>query len=193
MMTSPWFCQARYWFGLVQSLSRRTKVVDSTTFPTSKLRTDSLFIWNIMGELPSTVNFTDATHTSFNCTFISRTTFGGGRGGQGSESHSSVSINTHKTNSRRGYSYNVRSHNFYNFQIEILLVKICTLSSSLTAPAAWRILGVWIQTALRSGGYTELARADGDNRQEVILHLGILDLTFHETLLEVSGWLLSAQ
>lgn len=141
----------------------------------------------------TTVSFTDATHTSFNCTFISRTTFGGGRGGQGSESHSSVSINTHKTNSRRGYSYNVRSHNFYNFQIEILLVKICTLSSSLTAPAAWRILGVWIQTALRSGGYTELARADGDNRQEVILHLGILDLTFHETLLEVSGWLLSAQ
>jgi len=52
-MTSPWLCQARYWFGLVQSLSRRTKVVDSPTFPTSKLRPDSLFIWNIMGELPS--------------------------------------------------------------------------------------------------------------------------------------------
>jgi hypothetical protein len=51
-MTSPWLCQARYWFRLVQSLSRRTKVVDSTTFPTSELRIDSLFIWNFMGELP---------------------------------------------------------------------------------------------------------------------------------------------
>jgi len=60
----------------------------------------------------TTVNFTDAIHTSFNCTLISRTAMGGGRGGQGSESHNSVSINTHKTNSRRGYSYNVRSHNF---------------------------------------------------------------------------------
>jgi len=190
MMTSPWFCQARYWFGLVQSLSRRTKVVDSTTFPTSKLRTDSLFIWNIMGELPSVLLTPPILHLTVRL-YQEQPLAGGG--GQGSGSHSFLNINTHKTNSRRGYSYNVRSHNFYNFQIEILLVKICTLSSSLTAPAAWRILGVWIQTALRSGGYTELARADGDNRQEVILHLGILDLTFHETLLEVSGWLLSAQ
>jgi len=52
-MMSPWLWQARYWFRLVQSLSRQTKVVDSTAFPTSKLRTDSLFIWNFMGELQS--------------------------------------------------------------------------------------------------------------------------------------------
>jgi len=96
----------------------------------------------------TTVNFTNAIHASLNCTFISRTAMGG----QGSVSHNSVSINIHKTNSRRGYSYNVWSHNFYTFQTEILLVKICTLSSSLTAPAAWWILWVWIQTTLRSGG-----------------------------------------
>jgi hypothetical protein len=80
----------------------------------------------------TTVNFTKAIHTSLNCTFISRTAMGG----QGSESHNSVSINTHKTSSGCGYPYNVRSHNFYAFQIEILLVKICTLSLSLTTPAA---------------------------------------------------------
>lgn len=158
-MMSPWLCQARYWFRLVQSLSRRTKVVDSTTFPMSKLRTDALFIWN------TTVNFTNAIHTSLNCTFMSRTTMWG----QGSESHNSVSINIHKTNSRRGYSYNVRSHNFlhipdWNSPCQELYINFVPHSScSMTNPrrvdsdgpqewrVAWNVYGIgasrrWQQT-----------------------------------------------